>query len=94
MFVKKHKQSINRSIRMSRSMYDFLKHISSMKRDVTANDFIVNLIEDTKEYQDFMKHYQADDKTPSLFAQFFFSFPLIDLGFLGGTPKERVFVGN
>ena len=68
MFVKKHKQSINRSIRMSKSMYDFLKHISSMKRDVTANDFIVNLIEDTKEYKDFMKHYQADDKTPSLFA--------------------------
>lgn len=68
MFNKKHEQSKNRSIRMSKSMIDFLQSISAKKQEVTANDFIINLIENSDEYKAFMKHYKADDKSLSLFA--------------------------
>ncbi len=67
MFAKKHEQSNIRAIRMPKSMIDFLKVITDRKEEVTANDFVVNLISASDEYKKFMRSYDKDHQSASLF---------------------------
>jgi hypothetical protein len=70
-YKKKHEGSKVRSIRVSDSMFDFLRSFNKQqelsRQLLTANDFVVDLIENSTEYHQYLINKNNEVKQPALF---------------------------
>jgi len=66
LFPKKHEKSKIRSVRVSQILDNFLREnfTNNEKIPLTANDFILSLIENSKEYKEYLQK-QRDEKNQS-----------------------------
>lgn len=71
MFQKKHEKSKIRSFRVPQTLDNFFKEtfVNGKKSALTANDFFLDLIENSQEYKDYLrKQAEEEDKNqPTLF---------------------------
>ena len=65
-YKKKHEGSKVRSIRVSDSMFDFLRSFNK-QQELSANDFVVDLIENSTEYHQYLINKNNEVKQPALF---------------------------
>lgn len=71
MYQKKHNNSRIRSFRVSEQLDNFFKERFVKNRDsyLTANDFLIELVENSQEYKEYQQKKQEQDNKnqPSLF---------------------------
>lgn len=65
-YKKKHEGSKVRSIRVSDSMFDFLRSFNK-QQELSANDFVVDLIENSTEYHQYLINKNNEVKQPAFF---------------------------
>ena len=67
-YPKKYEKSVIRSMRVPQSLDSFFREFFARQNnsELTANEFIVRLVEDTKEYQTYQAQKFAESSEPKL----------------------------